>query len=59
MRLRTGRDSDLGAVGAVHYRSRVAAYAHILSPEALAAGSAEAFSEWWTERWSWEQERTG
>src|SRR4051812_19608216 len=56
MPLRTGKDSDLAAVGAVHYRSRVAAYAHILEPETLALGSAEAFGEWWTERWRWEKE---
>src|SRR5438874_1263636 len=53
MHLRTGDDADLPAVGALHYRSRVAAYAHILSPEALTGRSAEAFSEWWAERWRW------
>jgi ribosomal protein S18 acetylase RimI-like enzyme len=57
MRLRTGEDVDLEAVGEVHWRSRVAAYAHILRPETLAAGaSAEALGEWWAERWKWEQE---
>jgi ribosomal protein S18 acetylase RimI-like enzyme len=56
MRLRTGNDSDLSAVGAVHYRSRAAAYAHILAPETLAASRAEGFSEYWIERWRWEKE---
>lgn len=40
----------------MHFRSRAAAYAHILAPETLAAGSAEAFGEWWAERWRWERE---
>lgn len=44
------------AVGAMHYRSRAAAYAHILSDVALAGGSAEAFGEWWSERWRWEKD---
>jgi ribosomal protein S18 acetylase RimI-like enzyme len=56
MHLRTGEGLDLVAVGAVHWRSRAAAYAHILGPENLAGGSAEALGEWWTERWKWEQE---
>ena len=56
MRLRTARDPDLRAVGGVHLRSRAAAYAHILAPETLAGGSAEALGEWWTERWKWERE---
>ncbi len=54
--LRTGTDVDLFAVGAVHHRSRVAAYAGILAAETLARSSAQAFSEWWSERWKWEQE---
>jgi hypothetical protein len=49
--LRTGEDADLPAVGALHFRSRSAAYAHILSPETLASLSAAALAEWWTERW--------
>jgi GNAT superfamily N-acetyltransferase len=56
MHLRTGNDSDLAAVGALHHRSRAAAYAHILAPETLDARPAGAFSEWWTERWKWEKE---
>jgi ribosomal protein S18 acetylase RimI-like enzyme len=56
MRLRTGKDFDLKSVGGVHWRSRAAAYAHILEPETLAGGSAEALGEWWSERWKWEQE---
>lgn len=44
--LRTAEEFDLYAVGAVHQRSRVAAYAHILAPEILAARSEEGFGEW-------------
>jgi len=54
--LRPGADGDLRAVGALHYRSRAAAYAHILSPAALTFGSPAVMGEWWAERWKWEQE---
>ena len=54
--LRTAEDCDLMAVGAVHQRSRADAYAHILSPETLAARPAEWFGEWWTERHRWERD---
>ena len=54
MHLRTGKDSDFEAVGRVHWRSRSAAYAHILTPETLGGGSAEALGEWWSERWKWD-----
>lgn len=54
--LRTVEDVDLFGVGAVHQRSRAAAYAGILSPETLAMRSAEAFGEWWSERWKWERD---
>jgi ribosomal protein S18 acetylase RimI-like enzyme len=54
--LRTGEEIDLLAVGALHYRSRSAAYAHIFSAETLAALSAEAMGAWWSERWKWERE---
>jgi GNAT superfamily N-acetyltransferase len=56
MSLRIGEDADLVEVGAVHYRSRVAAYAGILEPETLTARPAEAFGEWWAERWRWEKD---
>jgi ribosomal protein S18 acetylase RimI-like enzyme len=56
MHLRTGEGLDLKAVGRVHWRSRAAAYAHILAPDAVAGGSAEALGEWWTERLKWEQD---
>jgi GNAT superfamily N-acetyltransferase len=54
--LRTGEDFDLYAVGALHFRSRVAAYAHFLPPEALNFGSPEALGEYWSERWKWERD---
>jgi GNAT superfamily N-acetyltransferase len=54
--LRTAEEFDLMVVGALHYRSRAAAYAHFLPPEALNFGSAEALGEWWSERWRWERE---
>jgi len=56
MHLRTGKDSDLEFVGALHLRSRAAAYAHILQPETLAGGRDEALGEYWVERWKWERE---
>jgi len=54
--LRTAKDVDLMAVGALHYRSRAAAYAHFLPPEALNFGTPRALGEWWSERWTWERE---
>jgi len=54
--LRTGHDVDLLPVGALHFRSRAAAYAHILSAETLASPGAAALAEWWSERWKWERE---
>jgi len=54
--LRPAADDDLPAIGALHFRSRAAAYADILSPEALAYGSPEAMGEWWAERWKWERD---
>jgi GNAT superfamily N-acetyltransferase len=54
--LRTGEDVDLLAVGAMHYRSRAAAYADILSPGTLARLSADSLAQWWVERWKWERE---
>jgi ribosomal protein S18 acetylase RimI-like enzyme len=54
--LRTGNDVDLLPVGALHFRSRGAAYAQILPVEALASPGAAALAEWWSERWKWEQD---
>jgi ribosomal protein S18 acetylase RimI-like enzyme len=54
--LRTGNDVDLLAVGALHFRSRAAAYAHILPAETLAEPPAAALAAWWAERWKWERE---
>lgn len=54
--VRAGKDVDCAGVGAVHYRSRADAYAHILDPETLAGGSSAAMSEWWAERFTWENE---
>ncbi|MEV4344430.1 GNAT family N-acetyltransferase [Actinoplanes sp. NPDC049596] len=54
--LRTAKEVDLYAVGAVHQRSRVAAYAHLLDPEVLGARSEEGFGEWWAERYKWERD---
>jgi GNAT superfamily N-acetyltransferase len=54
--LRTGNDPDLAEVGAVHFRSRVAAYAGLLPPEALTFGSERALGEWWAERYRWERD---
>jgi ribosomal protein S18 acetylase RimI-like enzyme len=54
--LRTADDTDLLAVGDLHRRSRASAYAHILSPQALADGRTQPLGEWWQERWKWEQD---
>jgi len=54
--LRAAEDGDLAAVGALHCRSRRAAYAHILPAETLDSLSAEALAQWWTERRRWEAE---
>ena len=54
--IRTVVDDDLAAIGALHRRSRCAAYAGLVSAAALAAGSEEAMGEWWTERWRWERD---
>lgn len=54
--LRTAKDLDLAEIGALHFRSRAAAYAHFLPPHALSYGSPEALGEWWSERWKWEQD---
>ena len=54
--LRPVTDDDLRAVGALHFHSRAAAYADILSPDALAYGSPEVLGEWWAERWKWERD---
>jgi GNAT superfamily N-acetyltransferase len=54
--IRTVDDFDLAAVGALHHRSRTAAYAGLVSGAALAAGSETAMGEWWTERWKWERD---
>ncbi|MDY7087492.1 MAG: GNAT family N-acetyltransferase [Actinomycetota bacterium] len=54
--LRTATEFDLVAVGAVHQRSRVAAYAGILPEQTLARRTEEAFGEWWSERYRWEKD---
>ncbi len=46
----------MSGIGDLHYRSRAAAYAHILTPEALTFGSPETLGEWWAERYRWERE---
>ncbi|WP_433374863.1 N-acetyltransferase family protein [Actinoplanes sp. CA-142083] len=54
--LRIGNDADLPPVGALHFRSRADAYAHILPAETLAAPPAAALAAWWAERWKWERD---
>ncbi|GAA2685348.1 GNAT family N-acetyltransferase [Actinoplanes palleronii] len=54
--LRPATEADPIGVGALHRRSRVDAYSGFLPAEELAARSAEAFGEWWSERFRWEQE---
>ncbi|MFC7544822.1 GNAT family N-acetyltransferase [Plantactinospora sp. GCM10030261] len=53
--LRPARKIDLMGVGALHQRSRVAAYADFLPAEALARPTPRAMGRYWTERWSYEK----
>ncbi|HEY6597236.1 MAG TPA: GNAT family N-acetyltransferase [Asanoa sp.] len=50
-----GPDEDLAPVGALHHRSRVAAYRDFVPVEELETFGAAAFGAWWTERWTWER----
>ncbi|SBT52051.1 GNAT family N-acetyltransferase [Micromonospora auratinigra] len=52
--LRPATEADLMAVGALHQRSRVAAYSSFLSAEALAEPTPEAMGAYWVERLTWE-----
>ncbi|GIE28829.1 N-acetyltransferase [Actinoplanes italicus] len=54
--LRPVEDADLFAVGALHHRSRAAAYADLLPPETFAARGPDALGAWWEERWKWERD---
>jgi ribosomal protein S18 acetylase RimI-like enzyme len=54
--VRPATAADLAAVGELHHRSRGAAYAGLVSAEALAAVPAPAMAQWWTERWSYERD---
>lgn len=54
--LRPATAGDQAAVGALHHRSRAAAYADLLDdPGSFAVRGPEQFVAWWTERWRWEQ----
>lgn len=52
--LRPATGADLMAVGALHQRSRVAAYSSFLPADALAEPTPEAMGRYWTERVAWE-----
>ncbi|MER7590633.1 GNAT family N-acetyltransferase [Micromonospora sp. NPDC127501] len=54
--LRPATEGDLMAVGALHQRSRVAAYSAFLPAEALADPTPEAMGRYWVERWIWERD---
>jgi ribosomal protein S18 acetylase RimI-like enzyme len=54
--LRHATPDDLMVVGALHQRSRVAAYSSFLPPEALADPTPEAMGRYWVERWVWERD---
>ena len=54
--LRSATDADPAAIGALHHRSRAAAYAHLIDPDVLAGAGPRPLAEWWTERWRWERE---
>ncbi|MFB9237298.1 GNAT family N-acetyltransferase [Plantactinospora siamensis] len=53
--LRPARKSDLMTVGALHHRSRVAAYSHFLPAPALARPTPRALGHYWEQRWSYER----
>ncbi|MFG2053539.1 GNAT family N-acetyltransferase [Micromonospora sp. NPDC048930] len=52
--LRPASEADLMAVGALHQRSRVAAYSPFLPAEALAVPTPEQMGRYWVERLAWE-----
>ncbi len=52
--LRPATGADLMAVGALHQRSRVAAYASFLPARALADPTPQAMGRYWVERLTWE-----
>jgi len=52
--LRAATEADLMAVGALHQRSRVAAYSSFLPAEALARPAPEEMGRYWVERLTWE-----
>lgn len=54
--LRPAEAGDLAAVGALHQRSRAAAYRGIVPDEALAAITAPMMGAWWAERWGYERD---
>jgi len=54
--LRCATEADLMPVGALHQRSRVAAYSSFLPPEALAEPGPDAMGRYWVERWRWERD---
>ncbi|TDC65696.1 GNAT family N-acetyltransferase [Micromonospora sp. KC207] len=54
--LRHATVDDLRPVGALHQRSRVAAYFSFLPAEALADPTPEAMGWYWVERWTWERD---
>jgi len=54
--LRPGTLDDMPALGALFYRSRLAAYREIIALGDLEAVPAEALTAWWTERWTYEQD---
>ncbi|MDG4807946.1 GNAT family N-acetyltransferase [Micromonospora sp. WMMD1120] len=54
--LRPATGADLMAVGALHQRSRVAAYSSFLPAQSLADPTPEAMGRYWVERWAWERD---
>ncbi|MEH1016346.1 GNAT family N-acetyltransferase [Micromonospora sp. CPCC 206060] len=54
--LRPATADDLMSIGALHQRSRIAAYSPFLPKEALAKPTAEMMGRYWVERWSHERD---
>ncbi|WP_433828484.1 N-acetyltransferase family protein [Actinoplanes sp. CA-015351] len=54
--LRPATEADQPAVGALHHRSRAAAYADLVDPASFEARGPQMMSDYWVERYRWEQD---
>lgn len=54
--LRPATEADQPAVGALHHRSRASAYADLVDPASFEARGPQMMSDYWVERYRWEQD---